>query len=97
MAARQKWQASGKLTAPVQRALIAWRDQSSESFMAAYHEAIGSSALWPDRPEHAKAMLNFFLLEKALYELEYELTYRPSWLAVPLQGVLRIIEEGGAA
>lgn len=50
--------------------------------------------LWPDRANEAKAMLNFFLLEKALYEIEYELSYRPSWVSVPLRGILQILEEG---
>jgi predicted trehalose synthase len=58
---------------------------------------MGSSVLWPDGAEDAKAMLNFFLLEKALYEVEYELSYRPGWVSVPLQGVLRVLEEGGVA
>jgi predicted trehalose synthase len=56
---------------------------------------MGTSALWPDRTDEAKAMLNFFLLEKALYEVEYELSYRPTWVSIPLRGVLRILEEGG--
>ena len=36
-------------------------------------------------------MLNFFLLEKAFYEIEYELAHRPDWLSVPLTGILRIL------
>jgi predicted trehalose synthase len=58
---------------------------------------VGVSALWPDRAEDTKAMLNFFLLEKALYEVEYELSYRPAWISVPLHGVLRVHEEAGVA
>jgi predicted trehalose synthase len=58
---------------------------------------MGSSVLWPDGAEDAKAMLNFFLLEKALYEVEYELSYRPAWVSLPLQGVLRVLEEAGIA
>jgi maltose alpha-D-glucosyltransferase/alpha-amylase len=38
-------------------------------------------------------MLNFFLLEKVLYEIEYELAHRPEWLRVPLGGMLRILTE----
>ena len=38
-------------------------------------------------------MLNFFLLEKVFYEVEYELSHRPEWLRVPLTGVLRILSE----
>jgi predicted trehalose synthase len=42
-------------------------------------------------------MLNFFLLGKALYEVEYEISYRPAWVSLPLQGVLRVLEEAGIA
>ena len=38
-------------------------------------------------------MLSFFLLEKAFYEIEYELAHRPDWLRVPLTGILRILSQ----
>ena len=38
-------------------------------------------------------MLNFFLLEKVFYEIEYELAHRPEWLRVPLTGMLRILSQ----
>ena len=38
-------------------------------------------------------MLNFFLVEKVLYEIEYELSHRPDWLRVPLTGMLRIFSQ----
>jgi maltose alpha-D-glucosyltransferase/alpha-amylase len=38
-------------------------------------------------------MLNFFLLEKAVYEIEYELAHRPEWLRVPLTGMIRILSQ----
>jgi predicted trehalose synthase len=37
-------------------------------------------------------MLSFFLLEKVIYEIEYEMSYRPDWLGVPLGGVARILQ-----
>ena len=42
--------------------------------------------LWPADPQAADRLLNFFLLEKVLYEIEYELAQRPEWLRVPLTG-----------
>ena len=36
-------------------------------------------------------LLDFFLLEKAFYEIEYELAHRPDWLRVPLAGTWRIL------
>jgi trehalose synthase-fused probable maltokinase len=97
MASRQQRQKLEKLNTPTSRALFAWRQQSTDGFLSAYQEVIGASVLWPDRAEDTKAMLNFFLLEKALYEIEYELSYRPAWISVPLQGILRVLEEGGMA
>ena len=36
-------------------------------------------------------MLEFFLLEKAFYEIDYEIANRPTWLRVPLEGLWRIL------
>jgi maltose alpha-D-glucosyltransferase / alpha-amylase len=41
--------------------------------------------------EQAGRMLDFFLLEKAFYEIGYELAHRPNWLHVPLAGTWRIL------
>jgi maltose alpha-D-glucosyltransferase/alpha-amylase len=49
--------------------------------------------LWPADPPAAERMLNFFLLEKAVYEIEYELAHRPEWLRVPLTGMIRILSQ----
>ena len=49
--------------------------------------------LWPADPAAAERMLNFFLLEKAFYEIEYELAHRPDWLRVPLTGMIRILSQ----
>ena len=42
-------------------------------------------------------LLRFFLLEKAFYEIEYELAHRPDWLRVALNGAVRVLVEGVAA
>jgi maltose alpha-D-glucosyltransferase / alpha-amylase len=74
-------------------ALAQWRDRSSAAFLAGYREALTNQRLWPADPHAARDMLNFFLLEKAFYEIEYELAHRPDWLRVPLTGMLRILSE----
>ncbi len=58
-----------------------WRDVSTAEFLAAYRAAAGSAL--PPLMEQER-MLRAYLLEKALYEVRYELHYRPDWLAVPL-------------
>ena len=37
-------------------------------------------------------MLEFYLLDKAIYELRYELNNRPDWVPIPLEGVRRLLE-----
>jgi maltose alpha-D-glucosyltransferase/alpha-amylase len=77
----------GKLGA----ALSEWRDRAAAAFLAAYREIMTDTRLWPTGPQAAARMLDFFLLEKAFYEVEYELAHRPEWLRVPLTGILRIL------
>jgi maltose alpha-D-glucosyltransferase/alpha-amylase len=79
----------GKLGA----ALVEWRDRAVATFLAAYRETMTNARLWPVDLQAADSMLQFFLLEKAFYEIEYELAYRPDWLRVPLSGVLRILSQ----
>jgi maltose alpha-D-glucosyltransferase / alpha-amylase len=79
----------GKLGA----ALAEWRDRSVAAFLAAYREIMTNARLWPADPEAADRLLNFFLVEKAFYEVEYELAHRPEWLRVPLTGMLRILSQ----
>jgi maltose alpha-D-glucosyltransferase/alpha-amylase len=79
----------GKLGA----ALVEWRDRAAAAFLAAYREIMTNQRLWPADPLAAEQMLNFFLLEKVFYEIEYELAHRPDWLRVPLTGMLRILSQ----
>jgi maltose alpha-D-glucosyltransferase / alpha-amylase len=79
----------GKLGA----ALGEWRERSTAAFLAGYREFMTNQQLWPVDPRASMQMLNFFLLEKTLYQIEYELAYRPDWLRVPLTGIIRILSE----
>ncbi len=74
-------------------ALAEWRDRATEAFLTAYREATTNPSLWPADRHAADQMLNFFLVEKAFYEIEYELAHRPDWLRVPLTGMLRILSQ----
>jgi maltose alpha-D-glucosyltransferase/alpha-amylase len=76
----------------VSRALDGWREHSVAGFMSAYRQALaGDTRLWPQSLSDADRLLDFFLLEKAFYEIEYELAHRPDWLRVPLAGTWRIL------
>jgi maltose alpha-D-glucosyltransferase / alpha-amylase len=67
-----------------------WRGKAAEEFWTACRQA-SDAALWPSDPAVARQLLDFFLLEKAFYEMEYELMNRPAWLHVPLDGTWRIL------
>jgi maltose alpha-D-glucosyltransferase/alpha-amylase len=51
--------------------------------------------IWPADEGHAQQLLDLFQLEKAFYEIEYEITNRPTWAYIPLEGTLRILGERG--
>jgi len=78
------------------RALDGWREHSVAAFLAAYRQSMGDARLWPRSPKDADRLLDFFLLEKAFYEIEYELAHRPDWLRVPLAGTWRILTRSEA-
>jgi maltose alpha-D-glucosyltransferase / alpha-amylase len=61
----------------------AWKAEVRNAFLAAYDETAQGTALTP-----GQGLLGLFELEKALYELRYELTNRPTWAGIPLQGIL---------
>jgi maltose alpha-D-glucosyltransferase / alpha-amylase len=79
------------------RALEAWREHAAAAFMAAYRSSLTDTRLWPQSLEDADRLLDFFLLEKAFYEIEYELAHRPDWLRVPLAGTWRILSRSEEA
>jgi maltose alpha-D-glucosyltransferase/alpha-amylase len=68
-----------------------WRDRSAEAFLAGYREVMTDVRLWPDDPWAAQRLVDFFLLEKALYEIEHEAAHRPDRLRFPLAAILRML------
>jgi trehalose synthase-fused probable maltokinase len=72
-----------------------WHAQAAALFVETYlTEARGLSSL-PGRKDDIHRLLRFFLLEKALYEVAYEIANRPDWVGIPLQGVLNLLEHDG--
>ncbi len=65
-----------------------WLNAVSTEFLRAYKTTIGANAQLIGPPEQAQTLLNAYLLEKALYELLYELNNRPAWVRIPLAGIL---------
>jgi maltose alpha-D-glucosyltransferase/alpha-amylase len=75
----------------IARSLDAWREHSVTALLAAYREFMVDPRLWPGEAPAAERLLDFFLLEKTCYEIEYEMAHRPDWLRVPLAGMQRIL------
>jgi maltose alpha-D-glucosyltransferase / alpha-amylase len=69
-----------------------WRRQVSAAFLERYHATMAGCFALPADPAVAASLLDFFTLEKAIYEVDYELAQRPGWVAVPLAGVLALLE-----
>jgi maltose alpha-D-glucosyltransferase/alpha-amylase len=75
----------------IAHALEVWRERSVAASLDVYRKTLTDVRLWPAAVENANCLLDFFLLEKAFYEIEYELAHRLDWLRVPLNGTLRIL------
>jgi maltose alpha-D-glucosyltransferase/alpha-amylase len=72
-----------------------WLRQVTTAFMERYLSAMAGVPSMPADPTIARALLDFFALEKAVYEIDYELSQRPLWVAVPLAGALGLLDGGG--
>ncbi|MGH9308529.1 MAG: putative maltokinase, partial [Vicinamibacterales bacterium] len=68
-----------------------WQAWASAAFLRGYFAAAGMAMFIPSAPSQREALLELFLLDKALYELNYELNNRPDWLRIPLEGILDIL------
>ncbi len=69
-----------------------WYTWVSAVFLNTYLDVMKETSLLPKNPDHLKILLDAFLLEKAIYEVGYELNNRPDWLKVPLQGIMQILK-----
>jgi trehalose synthase-fused probable maltokinase len=73
-----------------------WEDQARTRFLEGYLSAVDPSLL-PSGQTAIDRLLAVFELEKAVYELRYELDNRPDWVGIPVAGIQRLIEETAAA
>jgi maltose alpha-D-glucosyltransferase/alpha-amylase len=68
----------------------AWQGWVAGAFLQEYRSVLGDSPVVPSGPAFT-GLLHAFTLEKALYELAYELNNRPEWVRIPLSGVLKMV------
>jgi maltokinase len=68
-----------------------WEDRARSTFLDGYFARADPSLLPPGQAA-TRQLLAVFELEKAVYELRYELNNRPDWVGIPVAGVLRLLE-----
>jgi maltose alpha-D-glucosyltransferase/alpha-amylase len=75
--------------------LRVWGERLVAAFWESYAETLGNAPLWPSDKTQSQQLLETFALDKAFYEIEYELTNRPSWAYIPLDAAIRILHQRG--
>ena len=70
-----------------------WERATRESYLHAYDRVARDARLY-DGIDTNRSLLELFELEKALYELRYEINNRPGWVRIPLQGILALAGGG---
>ncbi len=68
-----------------------WNASVSATYLEAYFSAAGNLPFVPANAEEKRLILDAFLLQKALYEVAYELNNRPDWVHIPLRGILSLM------
>jgi maltokinase len=69
-----------------------WEERCRTEFLEGYLDTAEPSLL-PSSRDQVERLLTVFELEKAVYELRYELHNRPDWVAIPVAGILRMLEQ----
>ncbi|HEX5410941.1 MAG TPA: putative maltokinase [Terriglobia bacterium] len=77
--------------AKLEKSARKWLQASSKAMMQGYKKAAEGCPSYPANPDTFRRMLDLFILERALYEARYELANRPSWLRIPLEGIINLL------
>ena len=98
---------SSSMRSEAERGVRGWRDKPelnrwaeywyvwvAAAYLKAYLERAGAAPFLPQTKDEVRLLLDTFLLEKAVYEMSYELNNRPDWLHIPIGGILSLIGDG---
>src|SRR5690606_7124260 len=72
----------------------AWETWISVAFLRGYLGGAEKAVFLPESPEQVGALLDLFILEKAVYEVHYELNSRPDWAWIPLRSLQAALPGG---
>ena len=67
---------------------------ASGTFLRSYLQLTADAGFLPLDEQQLSGLLDFFLLEKAVFELGYEANSRPEWIDIPAMGILDILDSG---
>jgi maltose alpha-D-glucosyltransferase/alpha-amylase len=77
----------------LQRISDRWFKLIRDTYLNAYYDAVTIPHPLFHNNNESNFLLLIYLLEKAVYELGYEISYRPSWVKIPLKGIIDVIRE----
>jgi maltose alpha-D-glucosyltransferase/alpha-amylase len=69
-----------------------WYRQMSSVFLQSYLKATAGAIFIPQNQEDLQVLLEAYLLDKAVYEIGYELNNRPDWVVIPIRGIKHILK-----
>ncbi|MPZ87962.1 MAG: 1,4-alpha-glucan branching protein GlgB [Nitriliruptorales bacterium] len=73
-----------------------WRDLLRRTFLEGYFEPAREAGMLPADERSTQVLLGAFELDKAIYELGYELANRPDWVPIPTHGIRRVLDRARA-
>jgi maltose alpha-D-glucosyltransferase/alpha-amylase len=73
-----------------------WERLTAGVFRSGYDDAAQACPAYPRDSDDAMRLIELFTIEKALYEIRYELANRPRWVGIPVKGLLGILAKDGA-
>ncbi|RTL67352.1 MAG: maltose alpha-D-glucosyltransferase [Hyphomicrobiales bacterium] len=84
-----------QLTEERQALAFRWRAAAAKVFLTEYMALAKPTPAYPRDEVSARGQLSLFLLQKALYEVQYEVGSRPAWVSIALRGVLDLLQQIG--
>lgn len=76
----------------IEAAVANWYSGVTQSYLNAYWNAMQGAPVLEAEKDEQDFLLRFHLMEKAVYELGYELNMRPTWVKIPLRGIQAVVE-----
>jgi maltose alpha-D-glucosyltransferase/alpha-amylase len=92
MAFREQDTSNLLVRASLERWAHSWREEVRAAFLTAYGEATSGARFIPANAGEFARVLAVFELEKAVYELGYEMNNRPDWIWIPIEGIRGIVQ-----